>query len=58
MCTQCILQPIVISELGTVSPGLEKRVRGICDQRKNRDHPDLSSVKIIKNTQLSSGDLS
>ena len=48
---------IVIGALGTPQE-LEKENGGIEDQRKNRNPPDQSIVKIGKNTQKSPGVLS
>ena len=37
---------IVVEAIRTISKGLEKRVGGTGNQRKNRDNSDHSSVKI------------
>ena len=48
---------IIIGALGTVPKGLEKRLRGIGNQRKNQYHPDYSIAEIGQNTEKCPGNL-
>ena len=48
---------VVAETLGTVPKKSGKDIWRIEDQRKNRDHPDNSTVKIGKNALKSLGDL-
>ena len=38
--------PIVIKALGIVPKGLGGKIRGIGNQKKNRDHPDYDIIKL------------
>ena len=48
---------IVVGALRTFPKGLERGIKTVGNQRKNRDHTDLSIVKIDYNTEKSPGDL-
>ena len=50
------VMPIVVSALGMVLKGFEKRL-GIGNKWKNRDHPEHYFVKIGSNTQKCPRDL-
>ena len=47
------VSPIVIGVLGVVPNGLKKENGEIRNQRKRRDHPHSSMVKIVSNTAMS-----
>ena len=52
-----MVMPIEVCAFGAVLKDVEKKIRQNGNQRKNRDHPDHSIVKIGLNTGKSPGDL-
>ena len=49
--------PIVVSTLGTVSKGLNRRLGRVENRTTNQDHPNYRNVKIDLNTEKSPVDL-